>query len=347
MAGQAVNRFPRRAASRPEGMRRVALVFLCAGSLASLAGTVVPDPDTSDHGALLGLSAACAALALLLAVWRRPPAAALACLPAVGLVLAGVAIAVAKPLASTPTYALLPILASAYYGSPRRLAVETGAYVVGLAVVLAVWVEPGARMAVYIGTVIPAVCVAVVVATLKRRVDEHVDGLQDRADTDALTGLLNHGAFGVALEDVLGRCGRTGAPATLLLLDIDHFKLVNDRYGHLQGDSTLRIVGEVLTAHKRRGDLLGRVGGEEFALLLPEAGLDAAHGVAERVRAAVRDATASTPSPLTVSIGIATVTPVAADAHALRHAADRALYAAKARGRDRAVDLEPVRAVAA
>jgi diguanylate cyclase (GGDEF)-like protein len=262
-------------------------------------------------------------------------------------VLAGVAIAVAKPLASTPTYALLPILASAYYGTPRRLAIETGAYVVGLAVVLALWGEPGVRAAVYIGTVIPAVCVAGVVALLKRRVDEHVGGLEDRADTDALTGLLNHGAFGVALEETLDRCARTGEAATLLLLDIDHFKLVNDRYGHLQGDRTLRIVSDVLAAHKRRGDLLGRVGGEEFALLLPEAGLEDAHGVAERVRVAVREATASGPAPLTVSIGIATVSPAVATSDALLHAADRALYAAKARGRDRSVDLETIGAAAA
>ena len=328
-------------------MRRVALVFLGAGAAAALAGTVVPDPDTSDHGGLLALSIACGLLALTLAAWRRPPAWALASLPAIGLVLVGLAIGIAKPLASTPTYALLPILASAYYGTPRRLAVETGALVVGLAVVLAVWVEPGARMAVYIGTVIPAVCLAAVVAGLKRRVDAHVDGLADRADTDALTGLLNHGAFGADLEAVLDRCARAGETATLLLLDIDHFKLVNDRYGHLQGDRALSVVSEVLSAHKRRDDLLGRVGGEEFALLLPRADVTAAHGVAERVRCAVRDATESTPWPLTVSIGIAAVSPSTATSDALMHAADRALYAAKARGRDRSVHLEPPRAVAA
>jgi diguanylate cyclase (GGDEF)-like protein len=342
MASSAVHRFARLSASRPESMRRVALAFLCAGALASFAGTLVPDPDTSDHGALLGLSLACAVLALGLAAWRRPTAAVLAWLPALGLALALVAVAVARPLASTPSYALLPVLVAAYYGSPRRLAVETAAYVVGLAFVLALWAEPGARVAVYIGTAIPTACVAVAVAMLRRRVDTHVDGLEDRADADALTGLLNHGAFGAALEDTLDRSATTGRPATLLLLDIDHFKLVNDRFGHLEGDRVLRAVSEVLTAHKRRGDLLGRIGGEEFALLLPEAlGLEA-HGVAERIRVAVREATALGPCPLTISIGIATTSPALATADALLHAADRALYAAKARGRDRSVDLAPI-----
>jgi diguanylate cyclase (GGDEF)-like protein len=98
----------------------------------------------------------------------------------------------------------------------------------------------------------------------------------------------------------------------------------------------------VLATHRRRGDLLGRVGGEEFALLLPEAGRQEARGVAERVRVAVREATAVGPCPLTVSIGIATSSPALATTDALMHAADRALYAAKARGRDRSVDLAPV-----
>ncbi len=337
--GLTANRLSCMADTGLAGLRRVSIAFLAAGALAAFAGTVVPDPDPSDHGALLGLSAACLALALVLGAWRRPPAALVAAIPAVGLVLAGVAIAVAEPLASTPTYALLPILASAYYGSPRRAAVETAAYVAGLAVVMALWVDPGVRAAVFIGTVIPAVCVALVVSVLKHRLTAHVEGLRDRADTDPLTGLLNHGALATALESAIARCRAAGDPLTVLLLDIDHFKQVNDRFGHQQGDRTLRLVSDVLASHRRRGDLLGRVGGEEFALLLPGAGAGVARGVAERIRTAVRDATAGTPCPLTVSIGIASCSPGVADSDAVLGAADRALYAAKARGRDRAVDL--------
>ena len=130
---------------------------------------------------------------------------------------------------------------------------------------LALWVEPGVRVAIFLGTAIPALFVAVVVAGLRHRLDAHVDGLRQLAATDPLTGMLNHGAFGAALERALRAAGE---PLTLLLFDIDHFKSVNDRFGHQEGDRMLRLVSDLLVQHKRRDDALGRVGGEEFALLL-------------------------------------------------------------------------------
>ena len=99
----------------------------------------------------------------------------------------------------------------------------------------------------------------------------------------------------------------------------------------------LCVVSDVLAAHRRRDDLLGRVGGEEFALLLPGADAAVAQGVAGRVRSALRAATTSAPAGLTLSVGIASRSAAVTTPHALLQAADRALYAAKARGRDRAV----------
>jgi diguanylate cyclase (GGDEF)-like protein len=320
-------------------MRRVALAFFTAGGLAAIAGTLVPDPDTSDHRALLALAVACLAAAGALAVWRRPPEAVLTWLPAIGLLLVGAAVAVAKPLASTPTYYLLPLLASAYFGSPRRLAADLGLFAVSLAVVLTVWVEPGARVAIFLGTAIPALFVTAVVTGLRSRLDAHVDDLRQLAATDPLTGVLNHGAFGAALE----RACADGDRVTLLLFDIDHFKSVNDSFGHQEGDRMLRLVSDLLVAHKRRDDALGRVGGEEFALLLFGADADAARLVAERVRGALQAATAFTPAALTLSVGIAERSDAVPSSHALLEAADRALYLAKDRGRDQAV-LLPVAA---
>ena len=101
-------------------------------------------------------------------------------------------------------------------------------------------------------------------------------------------------------------------------------------------------MSDLLAEHKRRDDLLGRVGGEEFALLLPEADAAAACNVAERIRCAVRTATASAPASLTLSVGIAVLSPSVDTSHALLHAADRALYVAKHQGRDRAVVVDAV-----
>jgi diguanylate cyclase (GGDEF)-like protein len=316
-------------------MRRVALAFFAAGGLAALAGTLVPDPDPSDHGPLAALAVACFGVAAVLGAWRRPPDAVLQWLPAFGLLLVGAAVAVAKPLASTPTYYLLPLLASAYFGSPRRVVADLVLFGASLAVVLALWVEPGVRVAIFLGTAIPALFVAGVVAGLKQRLDAHVDDLRQLAETDPLTGMLNHGAFGVALE----RAWAGGGRVTLLLFDIDHFKSVNDRFGHQEGDRMLCLVSDLLLRHKRRHDPLGRVGGEEFALLLLDADAGAAQLVAERVREALRVATDRTPASLTLSVGIAQRSDSVASSHELLEAADRALYLAKHRGRDQAVLL--------
>ena len=339
-------RLPLLTATGPESMRRVSIVFLVAGALAAFAGSLVPDPDMSDRPGLLILAAACALLAAILTVWRRPPAAVLASVPAVGLLINCAAVAVARPIAMTPTYALLALLASAYFAPTRRVALEVVGYGIALGVVLAVWSEPEVRTAVWIGSMIPAICVTAVVVTLKRRLDEHVEGLHDLASTDALTGLLNHGAFGAELERALDASRHSGECAALLLLDIDYFKSVNDRFGHQQGDQTLRLVGGVLAGHKRRGDLLGRLGGDEFGLLLSDADVEVTHRVAERIRAAVRSATEETQWPLTVSIGVAGLAGHTGSAEELLAAADRALYAAKAQGRDRAVAFQGLHAVA-
>ena len=329
----------RAAAPATDSMRRVALAFFTAGGLAAIAGTLVPDPDPSDHEELLALAVVCLAAAGGLALWRRPPEALLRSMTSIGLLLVGAAVAVSTPVVATPTYYLLPLLASAYFSTPRRLAADVALFAVSLAVVLNVWVEPGARVAIFLGTAIPALFVAWVVAGLRSRLDAHVDDLRQLAATDPLTGALNHGAFGVALE----RACAERDQVTLLLFDIDHFKSVNDSFGHQEGDRMLRLVSDLLVAHKRRDDALGRVGGEEFALLLYGADAAAARLVADRIRGALQAATELTPATLTLSVGIAERSDAVASSHALLEAADRALYLAKHRGRDQAV-LVPVAA---
>jgi diguanylate cyclase (GGDEF)-like protein len=168
--------------------------------------------------------------------------------------------------------------------------------------------------------------------------------LERRATTDSLTGLANRGHFYDLAETHLARARRYGEELSLLILDIDHFKRVNDTYGHLAGDAVLRGVGEQCRQVIRASDLIGRMGGEEFAILLPSTRLASAIQLAERLRLRLRAQRWTTPQAkdlaITVSIGAASLTPVIATLDDLYARADQALYAAKTGGRDRVCSLD-------
>jgi diguanylate cyclase (GGDEF)-like protein len=152
---------------------------------------------------------------------------------------------------------------------------------------------------------------------------------------DSLTGCLNHGAFYEELTTALDGRDRCEASLGLLVLDVDHFKRVNDEHGHPVGDEVLRVIGAALRASTRPGDVVGRTGGEEFAVLLPGASGAHASAVGERLRTAI--ASAGSPVAVTVSVGVATSAMSGGTATELMRLADAALYAAKRSGRDRLV----------
>ncbi len=164
---------------------------------------------------------------------------------------------------------------------------------------------------------------------------EGVEQLARLSLADPLTGLGNRRAFDDALREELARTARSGSPLGLVMLDVDHFKDFNDRHGHQAGDEALVVVAEALRGAARAEDRACRVGGEEFALLLPGAGEGAAAAVAERVRAAVAADTRPA-ARLTVSLGVAAAGP-GSTAEGLVQQADLRLYAAKEGGRDRVV----------
>ena len=166
-----------------------------------------------------------------------------------------------------------------------------------------------------------------------------------RAATDALTGLPNNRAVQDTIKRMVAQAGRNLSPLSAALLDLDHFKRINDAYGHSRGDEVLAAVATVLRSSLRERDFVGRYGGEEFLLLLPDTGRDQAVVVAEKVRAAVAGLGLSEiGQPVTASLGIAAVPDDAADADTLIRAADRALYAAKGNGRNRVeLFISPVR----
>ena len=220
---------------------------------------------------------------------------------------------------------------------PRRHAVlQFVAMSAGFALVLAAERPAGAeeQWFVTVGTII---VVGVLVDALKAHVEGLVGGLADAAHTDPLTELRNRRGFQEILAAELGRTSRTGRPASLLVADLDHFKLVNDSLGHAGGDRALRRFADQMRRLTREIDTPARLGGEEFALLLPETPKNDAFIVAERLRRVVRAHFADDAAPLTVSIGVASYPEDGLSADALLLAGDQALYSAKEMGRDRTV----------
>ena len=162
--------------------------------------------------------------------------------------------------------------------------------------------------------------------------------LQQQAIRDPLTGLYNRRYLDEMLERELARAKRDGYPISLAMIDLDHFKQVNDTYGHTAGDEVLKALGTLLQAHAREGDIPCRYGGEEFVLVLPRMSLNVARQRGEQWREAfgaqkVRHGDLDI--CVTMSIGLATYPDHGATAESLIVSADRALYRAKAAGRNR------------
>jgi len=162
--------------------------------------------------------------------------------------------------------------------------------------------------------------------------------LEVLATTDPLTGLFNRRQFLTMTDAEWSRFQRYYRSLSVLMVDIDHFKSVNDWFGHAVGDKAIRAVADVCVRGKRKSDIVGRVGGEEFAVLLPETTLSRARTVAERIRKKVEGLTLTAegrPVQLTVSVGVAEAITSMPGVDALMKAADAALYQAKEGGRNR------------
>lgn len=157
---------------------------------------------------------------------------------------------------------------------------------------------------------------------------------------DPLTGVGNRRHFDQTLASEVERASRYGQPLSLVLLDIDNFKRINDNWGHEAGDQVLRRVGAMLRKTLRSSDSVSRYGGEEFAVLMPGLGRDEARALAERIRGALADLPMGRLPAITASFGVASLAPDESG-ESLFARADAALYRAKDGGRDRVVDWDP------
>ena len=195
-------------------------------------------------------------------------------------------------------------------------------------------------------TIIYAVGAAFIVLLMVK--DQHVHVFRNAANTDHLTGLLNRRAFMESALSLSMHHGERGEPLTLMMFDLDHFKSINDRFGHAVGDEVLRVFARVASSSMRTNDIIGRLGGEEFAAIVPGS-MELARRIAERLRAGFEKAGVTVDKHAigaTVSIGAATSYEAVTDIDALIIRADTALYSAKNAGRNRlhAAEDEPVSA---
>jgi diguanylate cyclase (GGDEF)-like protein len=176
------------------------------------------------------------------------------------------------------------------------------------------------------------------------------ENLRDQSIRDPLTRLYNRRYLDEALTRELHQASRHQRPTGIVMMDIDHFKHVNDTYGHQVGDAVLRLLGTFLQSQTRKGDLACRYGGEEILLVLPDTPLEYTGVYAERLRAHIQhlkgEADGQPLPPFTVSIGVAASPHHGTTANTLIPAADQALYRAKATGRNRICVAETERAQA-
>ncbi len=235
-------------------------------------------------------------------------------------------------------YYLLVVLYASYFYTRRQAAFQVGLIVLAYGVVTFTGVHDGSAGPRWLNLSGVIIVVSGVVFMLRSRLEELIATLSIAALTDPLTGLLNRRAFETRIHEEVARSARQGAPLSLLALDIDHFKRVNDRFGHPIGDAALVSIAETVREASREADVVARVGGEEFSVLLVDADLEAARLVAERIRAAVEAETDKDYGRLTVSVGVAAVQPAVENpVVVVQRDADRVLYAAKESGRNRVV----------
>ena len=183
--------------------------------------------------------------------------------------------------------------------------------------------------------------ITIYVLRLKRRLDEARRQLQVMARTDILTGIWNRGHLMDRFAEEFQRAKRQGRALGCLLLDLDHFKAVNDRFGHPAGDRVLRQIGATLAAQVRRYDIVGRYGGEEFLIVVTETPLASLVDLAERIRIAIekgiRIGEAAETLVVTASVGVAVMGAGDTDIDAIIKRADDALYRAKKEGRNKVI----------
>jgi diguanylate cyclase (GGDEF)-like protein len=324
-------------------MGRVAGALFLIGAALTISGVLLPHSPDADVTGFWLLAAGTAPVGLLLVSYARlVPESAYRWVMLLGSLIVTLSLYLngerrGGPSAGNQVLYVWIALYSGYFFSRAATAVQLCAIAVMYGGVLRI-INPGpvlvTRWLITVGMVTAA---AAIVHVLKRRNDQLLARLSTAARTDALTGLVNRQGFDERLEHALASDRRTGLQTALIIADVDHFKAINDLLGHAAGDAALRTVGQMALSVARNTDTVARMGGDEFAVILPGTDAEGAFAFAERVREAVIASNWGEPAPLTMSFGIAESTADGLHADVLTRSADRALYLAKELGRNQTV----------
>lgn len=319
---------------------RILVVLFGFGGILLLSTLLLQgDPERDESSLAIVAAVAIGVAAGILIAYERLPVWFLRLAPAIGTILATLTIyfSGAQAAASYALYMAWVLVAAALFLDTRLMlahgALSVAAYASALALLDGSDGLDPLRVTMMAGTVL---VMAIVVGAITERLREVLRRLEAAASTDPLTGVMNRRALEEAFDVELARAGRGGFEVGVVMLDLDGFKAFNDQHGHQAGDSALRRLSRVLTDQTRTIDQVGRVGGEEFAIIAPESNTAGTLALAERLRRAV-ELEFSGPGGLTASCGVASYPESGADREELVGAADRALYQAKALGRNRAI----------
>jgi diguanylate cyclase (GGDEF)-like protein len=257
----------------------------------------------------------------------------------VAVIVIGAGVAFANPLGPVPLYYIWPALTCGQYGNRTDARSMMLLFAITFALALGIAHDPQVPGIMYVSVVS---IVGLVLALHQRghaRRRELTRQLAHAAATDGLTGLLNRRAFNGAFAREVNRALSASLPLSLVVFDLDRFKEVNDRHGHSAGDDVLCAFASILSDECSDGDVVARVGGEEFAVVLFDTGIEEAQRVVDKIAVALRTWSLRSPIDVTTSAGIASLGSDMSSPVEMLVAADRALYAAKDAGRNRVVQF--------
>jgi diguanylate cyclase (GGDEF)-like protein/putative nucleotidyltransferase with HDIG domain len=323
-------------------VRLMGLIYLVGGSFAL---AIVLIAQFKHLGELSGLVAAAYAIGFGLFFGRRRlPAVAIDLAFAAGTVIVTLAINILGH-SSEQVFSIFYVwtsLNAAFLLSRRRAAAQVALIALAYGLYL-LGVDTGARLLAQQWLLTVATCLMTggLVAILKLRVERLIDDLAETARRDSHTGLLSGNGFEESLDRELERAQRGGSSLSVIVVDLDNFKEANEELGHRVADERLTIVARVLESAKRRIDTVARMGGEEFALVLPQTDEHGAYVLADRLRRAIRDHFGGDSIATTASLGVASFPKHGSSFEELFGAASQAVYAAKELGRDRSVIYNP------